>query len=128
MPSLRQLLLRSLDDQLTPAEADRLAEALRQEPWLQKEADNWREFRGALRELHPAPRPDFVQRVMTALPAPVARVITLQRLWPVAIAASLLALVVAAGWVFTTSGSVDKDAVLGLDELTTDDVYVLNNW
>jgi hypothetical protein len=46
----------------------------------------------------------------------------------VAIAASLVALVVAVGWVFTTSGSVDSAAVLGIDELNTDDVYVLNDW
>lgn len=125
---LRQLLLRSLDEDLPPREAERLADALRTHAWLRREAEQYRQLRQLLPKLHPPPNAAFAQRVMARLPSRTARRVVLQQLWPAAVAAGVLALTLALGWIYSSTGGVTKEALMGLEEMNADDVYVLNDW
>lgn len=125
--ALLDLLLRSLDEVLSPAEQAQLDTALQEEEWLRNEQQQLLLLRRGLRELRGQARAGFVDQLMQQLPTRV-RQFTLQRLWPVAMAASLVAAVATAGWIYTSAGSFDKAAIIGLDELEFEDVYALGDY
>lgn len=125
--ALLDLLLRSLDETLPQAEQAQLDQALREKEWLRTEQQQLLQLRQGLRGLKGQPQAGFVDQLLHQLPARV-RLFSLQRLWPVAIAASLVAAVATAGWIYTSSGGFDKAAIIGLDELEIEDVYALGEY
>lgn len=125
--ALLDLLLRSFDEPLTPAEQAQLDKALLEQEWLRSEQQQLLQLRQGLRELRGQAQPGFVDQLLHQLPSRV-RPFRLQRLWPVAVAASLIAAIATAGWIYTSAGSFDKEAIIGLDDLEIEDVYALGEY
>lgn len=125
--ALRDLLLRSFDQELVETEAQQLQTALRTEPWLAAEKEQYLLLRAALPGLHPAADPAFTQRVTGGLFRQNNRMLRpLVRLWPAIAVAACIAVLLGLGFIYSTSGSLDQEAILGLDQVELDDVYVFD--
>lgn len=126
LKALENLLLRSLDGELTEPENRCLKQALETDVALQAMQADYLQMRSQLAQLEATPAPDFVGQVMMATQASGQMVRQIVRLWPAVAAAAVIAIVLGAGWIYGTSGSLEMDAIFGLDQLAVEDVYALD--
>ena len=50
----------------------------------------------------------------------------LVRLWPAIAVAACIAVVLGLGLIYSSSGSLDQEAIMGLDQVDLDDVYAFD--
>jgi len=120
------LLLRSLDEPLTAVEKQQLEEALQTEPGLQATKADYLLIRSELSTLAVAPSSGFVRRVVAATQEKNQITTQIIQLWPAVAAAAVVAIVLGVGWVYGTSGSLEVEAIYGLDQLAIEDVFALD--
>ena len=122
---LRQLLFRSLDEDLSEAEAKQLAEGLTRHEDLKNEQKDLLKMREALADLREAPDPIFTQAVMSKIGQRYSTVARINRLWPAVAAACVLAVSVGLTYILLSEGSLNNEALIGLeDDLMPEEVYV----
>ena len=124
---LRDLLLRSFDEELNTNDAQRLQAALLTEAWLLAEREEFLLLRSALSDLHPAPNAVFTQQVMENFRTEKQVLRPLLKLWPAMAAAACMAIAISLGFIYSSTGSLDTATILGIDQLEMDDVYVFEN-
>lgn len=120
----RQLMLRALDESLSPEEQALLETALAGSEALRREQQQLEKLRGLLAVLQPEPSAAFAGRAMEAWRErrKEARIFTwLMR----AAAACLLIFALALFSLYWPEGRLDADAILGLESLSPDDAVTL---
>lgn len=120
------LLLKSLDEELTPEERASLDRALAASEALRHERDQLLAMRTALGQLQPLPDASFAGRVMDRIQAQETTMTAIiLQLYPRVAAASVVVILVVLLAVFFTEGSLTPDTLIGVDKLTVDDAYSL---
>ncbi len=119
----RLLAHRSLDEPLSADEQVLLAEAFTSFPDLREEVERLREMGQLFAQLRPEPSAHFAQRVVMALPGPLAWYRPLVRRWSAVAAAACIALLLALSFIYVNSGTLDAEAILGLEDIWVEDVY-----
>ena len=69
------------------------------------------------------PRAGFAQRVVSALPAPLVWYRPLIKRWSTVAAAACVALLLALSFIYINSGTLETEAILGLEEIWVEDAY-----
>lgn len=121
---MRELLLRSLDGELDPAESMRLEKALQDSAVLRAEKEQLLQVRRLMATLQPAPDPSFAERVMGRL-RQERRESSIVRWFPQVAAACLLLLVIVLSAVYFTSGNLQGDTLIGIGDLSPDEAITL---
>lgn len=119
----RLLAHRSLGETLGPVEQQQLAEALVQHPGLNDELASLREMRQLFAQLHPVAEPDFTQRVVQAVSTIPIWYRPLLRNWSTVAAAACIVLGLGLSFVYYNSGTLETEALLGLEEIQLEDAY-----
>jgi hypothetical protein len=127
---LKDLLYRSFDSELSPEEKRILEQALTQSDELRREKEIIASLRSDIQSCKETSfNPNFVDRVMEKIHSKEQRDESEQLFdslfvyfRPVAIAASILIIIIA-GYNISTTGSFSLEGALGVPEVSVDDVY-----
>ncbi|MGH1436770.1 MAG: hypothetical protein ACRBG0_20200 [Lewinella sp.] len=123
---LSELLRQSLDRKLSEAENLRLAKAMAANDWLKEELAMLQVLRNALTQLHPAPSPLFTTNVLQRLREEQQLLRPLIVQWRSVAAAACIALLLGLGLIYNSSGTLESEAILGLEQMELDDVYAFD--
>jgi len=123
---LLELLRQSLDRELSPSESIRLAQALEANEWLREELAALQTLRNSFMQLHPAPSPAFTASVLQRLSEEQQLLRPLIVRWRSVAAAACIALLLGLGLIYNASGSLESEAILGLEQMELDDVYAFD--
>ncbi len=123
---LLELLRQSLDRQLSSSESIRLAEAMDANEWLREELALLQALRDSLKQLHPAPSPAFTANVLQRLSEEQQFLRPLLVQWRSVAAAACIALLLGIGLIYSSSGNLESEAILGLEQMELDDVYAFD--
>ncbi len=115
------LLLQSLDAPLDADQRRTLDAALAQRDDLRTQQQQYQVLRQALAGLHPAPNADFAGRVMASIAQQRHYLTPVVRLWPLVAVAASVVLVLGLAFIYYHTGSLDADALVGVDTLDLDD-------
>lgn len=119
----RLLVHRSLDEVLAPEEQHALEEVLVTFPELQLELTQLLEMRQLFSQLQHTNKPGFANRVVRSAMSDTNWYRPLIYNWSAVAAAACIALVLALGFIYYNSGTLETEALLGLEEILLDDVY-----
>jgi len=120
------LLIKSLDNELSPQEQQMLEQALSESEALRRERDQLLAMRSALGELPPVHDPAFSERVMQRLhEKSITSTALIAAMFPRVAAACILVLFAFLLSIYVSEGSLTSDALLGTQELTVDEAYSL---
>lgn len=119
----RLLAHRSLDEPLSTAEQVLLTEVFDDFPELREEVERLKEMSQLFTQLRPEPSADFAQRVIGVLPAPLLWYRPLIKRWSAVAAAACVALLLALSFIYINSGTLETEAILGLEEIWVEDAY-----
>lgn len=122
-----ELLLRSLDQELLPSEAQQLKTALVSSEKLRQEKDRLIQVRQQLQDWQPAVDEDFTARVMVQISQQLEEDLTavIVRLFPRVAAACVVVLCVALGAIYLTEGSLMVETIIGVNEVMPEDALIL---
>jgi anti-sigma factor RsiW len=125
--NLSELLIRSLDDALPPAEQTALDAGLAASPALREEHRQLLAMRKALGQIKAAPAPNFTDQVMRRLPIRQGLSFTsaIIRLYPQAAAACVAVLIIGLLSIYLSEGNLSVEALVGIQELSVDEAYSL---
>lgn len=123
---LSELLRQSLDRKLSDAENLRLVKAMEVNNWLREELVTLQKLRDALTQLHPGPNPVFTANVLQRLQEEQQLLRPLIVQWRSVAAAACIALLLGLGLIYNSSGNLESDAILGLEQMELDDVYAFD--
>lgn len=124
---IKDLLYRSVDIALSPAEEQALAEGLSRFPELEAERDQLLRIRKALAGMEVSATPaDFSESVLTKQQRP--QIIRLQSWAPQITAACIIVVLAFVLSVYFGEGSLDMTSVLGVEELSPEEAYTLLNY
>ena len=124
---MSDLLIRSLDEELSAAEQEQLNRALAVSEELRLEREQLLRLRAALASLQPEPMPDFADRVKARLDDATSLTVAIVRLFPRVAAACVLVLLFVLLAVYLSEGNLSTEAIIGTQELTVEDAYALVN-
>lgn len=124
---LSDLLRQSLDRQLSPAEQKRLDTGLEEHASLREELVELQNLRSSLRKLHPQPSSYFTNSVMQQLSEQQQLLRPLIVRWRSIAAAACIALLLAAGLIYSSNGDLETESILGLEQMELDDVYAFED-
>ncbi|MEL6657991.1 MAG: hypothetical protein AAFN81_04875 [Bacteroidota bacterium] len=119
----RLLAHRSLDEPLSTAEQVLLTEVFDDFPELREEVERLEEMSQLFTQLRAEPSADFAQRVIGVLPAPLVWYRPLIKRWSAVAAAACVALLLALSFIYINSGTLETEAILGLEEIWVEDAY-----
>lgn len=119
----RVLAHRSLDEGLTPEELNALQEVFKQYPGLAEEVTELKAMQQLFTQLSPAAKPAFAQRVIQKVTPQAIWYRPLIKNWSSIAAAACVALLLAVGFIYGNSGSLEAEALLGLEEIHLEDAY-----
>lgn len=120
----RVLVHRSLDEELNSAEQRVLEAVLEQYPALKAELSDLRQMQQLFVQLHPVAQPDFAQQVAEAAMRSPAWYRPLVKSWSAVAAAACVAMILALGFIYYNSGTLETEALLGLEDIQLEDAYV----
>jgi|GEM_PF-1370051 len=122
-----ELLLRSLDETLSPGELEQLTEALRQSDRLRQEKATLLKMRQQLAEWQPAEDTGFSARVMQQLGKQAEEDLSavIVRLFPRVAAACVVVLFLALGGIYYTEGNLMVENIIGVNEMLMEDAIIL---
>ncbi|MEO0728680.1 MAG: hypothetical protein AAFZ63_29360, partial [Bacteroidota bacterium] len=92
-------------------------------PELREEVERLKEMSQLFMQLRAEPRAGFAQRVVSALPAPLVWYRPLIKRWSTVAAAACVALLLALSFIYINSGTLETEAILGLEEIWVEDAY-----
>jgi len=118
-----EILLKSFDEQLTIEEQQFLNEALEHNASLRTEQADLIRMRSFFQNYEAPQNENFETAVLDKLPDFSAKRISLARWFPRVAAASIIALAISMGQIYMDSGSITGDAILGLEDITSDEAY-----
>lgn len=123
---IKGLLIRSLDQELTPEEADRLRQALEKSSDLRAERQRLQLMRQRIAALRLAENPVFVEDITNRLIELGKETLTrtMAAIFPKVAAACLLLLLLSLAAIYFTTGALSVDAIIGIDELTPEDANI----
>ncbi len=121
------LLLRSLDTELSRTETERLEQALQESEVLREEKNRLLAMREQLGAWSASDDPSFADRVMVKLGKKAEEDLSavIIRLFPRVAAACVLILAVALGTIYVTEGSLMLDTIIGVNEVVLEDAVLL---
>lgn len=121
------LLLRSLDAELSQAEAEKLEQALQDSEALRREKTRLLAMRQQLEAWSIPEDQTFTDRVMAKLGKKAEEDLSavIIRLFPRVAAACVLILAVALGTIYITEGSLMLDTIIGVNEVVLEDAVLL---
>jgi len=123
----KELLLRSLDEQLEPEEAVALETALEQSAELREEKRQLMAMRTMLGGMKNIPAPGITDGVVQRIKRPALER-SIARLLPQVAAACVLLVIAGLLAIYFTEGSLTAEAILGVSELAPEEAYsYLNN-
>lgn len=122
-----ELLLRSLDETLSPKETEQLTEALQQSEKLRQEKAAFLDLRQQLADWQPAPDAAFSARVMQQIGKQAEEDLSavIVRLFPRVAAACVVVLFLALGGIYYTEGNLMMENIIGVNEMLTEDAIML---
>ena len=122
------LLLKSLDETLSPQEEEQLNALFEQSEELRVEREKFLRLRMLVKEAKPNSDAAFADRLMDRLQhLPVKTVeATILRLFPKVAAACVLILLVSMLGIYFTEGSLSSEVIIGLQDLSPEDAYSLS--
>ena len=122
-----ELLLRSLDETLSPEETEQLTEALQQSEKLRQEKAAILDLRQQLADWQPAPDAAFSARVMQQIGKQAEEDLSavIVRLFPRVAAACVVVLFLALGGIYYTEGNLMMENIIGVNEMLTEDAIML---
>lgn len=120
------LLVRSLDQNLQPAEALELQDALEKSINLQQEKTHLLEIRGQLQGWQPPTSSHFAARVMRQIGRQIEEDFgtIIVRLFPRVAAACVLVLGIALGTIYLTEGSLMMETIIGVNDVMPEDALM----
>ena len=121
------LLIHSLDNELTPAEAKQLEEALANSPELRQEKERLLEIRAMFGAAKMEQDHTFVNKVMMRInqaKKPSFNNVIVNLFPKVAAACVLLFLVTLIG-IYITEGTLSTDAIMGIEEMSVEDALTI---
>lgn len=120
-----QLLLHSLDHELTEAEQLELGAALEASAELRAEQKALLEMRAALTNFSVEADPAFVDDLMQQLPSEKTVYISgsIRKLFPKVAAACVLVLLLSVLSIYFTEGNLSVEAIVGIQDLSPEDAY-----
>lgn len=120
------LLIKSLDNELSPEEQRALNEALAESEALRREREQLLAMRAAMADLRLEPDAGFPERVLEQIRVNKhAGIAIIADLFPRVAAACIVILFAFLLSVYLSDGSLTTDALLGTQELTVDEAYSL---
>lgn len=122
-----ELLLRSLDETLSPEEMEQLTEALRQSDRLRQEKATLLKMRQQLADWQPAEDTGFSARVMQQIGKQAEEDLSavIVRLFPRVAAACVVVLFLALGGIYYTEGNLMVENIIGVNEMLMEDAIML---
>ncbi len=125
----RNLLLHSLDNELAPADRQRLDEALHTSEALQQEQTELLQMREWVAALRPEKDASFAARVMSQLPTRKesgfwADIVSLSPRVAAACAIVILAFLLS---IYSQESKIDSDIIIGVEDITTDDAFTIES-
>ena len=121
---LKELLLRSLDAELSPAERRSLDRGLAGSSELREEREELLRIRAGIQSLFPEPDPGFHARLMRRLPGQPGFTAMIVNLFPKVAAACLILIVLTLLGTYLSSGNLSADAIIGLQDLTVEEAFL----
>lgn len=118
------LLLQSFDAPLDADQRLMLDAALAQRADLRAQQQQYLALRQALAARRTAPDAGFADRVVARIAEQQHYLAPVVRLWPIVAVAASVALVFGLAFIYYHTGSLDVDALVGVDTLDLDDALV----
>ena len=125
---IKNLLLRSLTEELSSEEAARLETALSTSEELRTEQQALLQTKAAVRSAIPAADPAFVDRVMLHLEKKRKEIALVVQLFPRVAAACVIVLIALGLFLYFEAGSLSTDALVGLQDLSIDEAVALTEY
>ena len=124
--NIKDLLIRSFDEELSPDDAVMLEDALKQSSALRAEKQRLEQMRRAIAELQAPEDGQFAQRVMAKLREGRKKTLNsrLVSIFPKVAAACLLVFMLSLLAIYFSSGTLSIDAIIGVEELTPEDASI----
>jgi anti-sigma factor RsiW len=126
--AIKNLLLRSMTEELPPEEAAQLEAALSASETLRQEQRALLQTKMALQSALPPADPAFVDRVMIRLDRKRKDIALVVQLFPRVAAACAIVLVALTLFLYFEAGSLSADALVGLEDLSIDDAVALTEY
>jgi anti-sigma factor RsiW len=117
---LQQLMIRALDNEITPQEAQQLEKALKEYPELRAEQEELLRMRALFAELKEVPKLHLERSVLEAIRAN-RFVYQLASALPRVAAACVVLIISCLVGIYFSEGSLDLEAILGVSELSPED-------
>ena len=124
---MKGLLIRSLDEPLDTAEAKDLAVALKLSSELREEKRQLLAIRELLRDMGGIPAPNIADAVIKEVQRPALNR-QLSHMLPKVAAACILLLLGGILGIYFSEGSLSAEAIIGVNELSPEDVYTYLNY
>ncbi|MCB0629507.1 MAG: hypothetical protein R2824_11980 [Saprospiraceae bacterium] len=125
---IKNLLLRSLTEELSSEEAALLETALSESRELRAEQQALLQTRAAVRSTIPPADPAFVDRVMLRLEKKRKEIALVVQLFPRVAAACVIVLIALGIFLYFEAGSLSTDALVGLQDLSIDEAVALTEY
>lgn len=122
-----QLLIHSLDNELTPQEAQQLEQALSNSEALRQEKERLLEMRELIGTVKMEPDHTFVNKVMMRIEQakdPVFSTVIIN-LFPKVAAACVLLFIVTLAGIYMTEGTLSTDAIIGIQDMTMEEALTI---
>lgn len=125
---IKNLLIRSLTEELSSEEADRLQAALSQSEELRLERESLLQTVSSVRAAIPSADPAFVDRVMSNLDKKRKEIALVVQLFPRVAAACVLAVIALTLFLYFEAGSLSTEALVGLEGLSVEEAVALTEY
>lgn len=127
--TLKDLLIHSLDNELTPTQQAHLEKALVESETLRQEKEQLLQMRSLIAELRVRRDLSFPERVINRLHTKEKRGFfsDLVALSPRVAAASVIFIVAMTVGIYLREGSLSSDVIIGIEELTPEDAFGIEN-
>ncbi len=119
----RLLVHRSLDEVFDQQEQQALVVVLAQFPELEVERQQLEEMRQLFSQLQQPAKPGFAAQVASSVLSDHSWYRPLISSWSSVAAAACVVLALSLGFVYYNSGTLETEALLGLEDIQVDDVY-----
>lgn len=128
MKSIRDLLIYSLDNELTSLEKVRLEKALSEQPELQKEKANLLRMRGLVSSFSISENAHFSDQVLQKIETQKSRInegfeVQFIKLFPKVAAACVVFLLATFSVVYYSDTELVSDEIVGIEEVNLEDAY-----
>jgi anti-sigma factor RsiW len=126
--NIKDLLLRSITEPLSPAEQEQLDAALKSAPELREEQEQLLYTRDLVQNAIPPADAGFSSRVMQRLDKGRKEVALIVQLFPRVAAACVLVIMALSLFLYFEAGSLSADVLVGLEDLSVEEAVALTEY